>query len=121
MERPYLNDELHIKEYINSLGDHVFFSDKGTGIPLGCYMAWIRAAIDWQGYFLPCPSIQLNEEYIGRIPPSFCLCHISELEEWLLNNKPHDLGFKCSYCNCGKEHNDFIHGLLEEIEDAEFV
>lgn len=102
-------------------GDPLFFAEKMRGVVLGCYMAWIRAAIDWNGNFLPCPSIELNHEFNNTIPADFTLCHISKLEEWLLNNKPKDMGFRCSFCNCGKENNDFVHNLLNQVEDVDFV
>lgn len=101
---------------------YVFYSLKKRGPALGCYMAWIRAAIDWRGYFLPCPAMHLSEEYQGSIPDKFRLCHISELEKWLNKNRSHDLGFRCSMCNCGKENNDYTHNLLHGlIQDVEFV
>jgi hypothetical protein len=99
----------------------LFFSDKEMGSPFGCYSAWIRGAIDWNGNFLPCPSISLNEEYEGFVPEEFILCHISKLEEWLNENPPHDLGYRCEICNCGKSNNDFIHNLLQGGTDIDFV
>lgn len=105
----------------HELRDYLFFSDKESGTPLGCYMAWVRAAIDWRGNFLPCPSIQLNEETKGFIPDDFILCRVEDLETWLFYNTPSDLGFKCKFCNCGKENNDFIHNLLKDEPDDEFV
>ena len=110
-----------VSEAVNNLKGTAFFSEKDSGKPLGCYMAWIRAAIDWRGNFLPCPSIQLNEECEGEIPKKFILCHIDDLEEWLLKNPAHDLGFACNYCNCGKENNDFYHKVITMVGDYEFV
>jgi len=107
---------LKVSEY----GDPFFMSHKEPGEPKGCYMAWIRAAIDWRGNFLPCPAVELSEESEGYIPDKFKLCHISELEKWL-SSGAHDLGFRCSFCNCGKEINDFVHELFTEIEDVDFV
>lgn len=122
MKRPVTKSiENMTKNYVEKFGEPLFFSKKERGRPLGCYMAWVRAAIDWRGNFLPCPSIQLTEESEGTIPDSFPLCHISELEDWLDKNRPHDLGYRCSFCNCGKEHNDFIYNLLSEVEDVDFV
>jgi len=106
---------------ISQFKDHVFFSDKRYGKPLGCYMAWVRAAIDWRGNFLPCPSIHLNEEHEGKIPEDFPLCHIRDIKDWIKNNFPHDLGYRCKLCNCGKEHNDLIFNLLNGVEDVDFV
>jgi len=94
---------------------------KEIGSSQGCYMLWIRAAIDWKGNFLPCPSIELSREHFGLIPESFGICKISELEQWLCENPVHDLGYRCSFCNCGKDANDFIYSLLQEVEDVEFV
>jgi MoaA/NifB/PqqE/SkfB family radical SAM enzyme len=109
----------------------VFFSDKEDGTPKACYMPWIRAAITWEGIFIPCPSIQLTQEYKGHIPKSFYLCHVSDLEKWILNNPVRDMGYKCSYCNCGKDHNDFLYSYFngkveltkpnERIQDVDFV
>lgn len=99
----------------------MFFSDKEFGKPLGCYMAWVRAAIDWRGNFLPCPSMQLNKDSDGKIPDNFPLCHIKDIEQWIRNNPPHDLGYRCELCNCGKEHNDLIANLISGVEDVEFV
>jgi MoaA/NifB/PqqE/SkfB family radical SAM enzyme len=113
--------EKAIENYVRIIGDPFFFSKKKLGVPLGCYMAWVRAAIDWRGMFLPCPSIQLNINSEGKIPENFSLCHINNLEEWLLNNKPADIGYRCEFCNCGKEHNDLIHMLFERVDDVEFV
>ena len=110
-----------VENLIKDLGDPLFFAKKETGTPLGCYMAWVRAAIDWKGNFLPCPSIQLNLNSEGKIPDDFILCHITKLEEWLLKNTPHDLGYKCEFCNCGKEHNDLIYNLQKGVNDVDFV
>lgn len=111
-----------VKAYISSLkSEYVFFADKPTGSPDGCYMAWIRGAVDWNGNFLPCPSMHLNKEYQGYIPDKFKLCTIDGLESWLQKNKVHDMGFRCSICNCGKENNDFFHKVITDVEDAEFV
>ena len=41
-------------------GEPFYFSRKERGTPKGCYMPWIRAAIDWRGNFLPCPSVMLT-------------------------------------------------------------
>lgn len=98
-----------------------FFSKKEQGAPLGCYMPWIRAAIDWRGNFLPCPSVQLVPEYKGRVNNRFRLCHVSKLEKWLQDNRAHDMGFKCSFCNCGKEYNDLMHSYFHGVKDADFV
>ena len=64
---------------------------------------------------------QLNDKFDGEIPDNFALCHISELENWLINNRSRDLGYKCDFCNCGKEHNDLIYNLIKGIEDVDFV
>lgn len=107
---------------VHKFGNPLFFSKKELGKPLGCYMAWIRAAIDWNGMFLPCPSVQLNEEYEGFIPDNFKLCHINNIEDWLIKNRLHDLKYNCNFCNCGKENNDYIHNLLNgDILDVDFV
>jgi len=95
--------------------------DKEYGSPKGCYMTWIRAAIDWRGNFLPCPSIELSYESEGKIDESFAICKINDLEEWIKNNPIHDMGYRCTFCNCGKETNDFIHSLLSDVEDKDFV
>jgi MoaA/NifB/PqqE/SkfB family radical SAM enzyme len=123
VERPCSPErEKQIADMVSSYGSPLLFSNKEHGAPLGCYMAWVRAAIDWHGNLLPCPSMQLTYESPGSLPEDFKLCHISNLEEWLINNKPHDLGYKCSFCNCGKQQNDFIHKLREEVpEHVEFV
>jgi MoaA/NifB/PqqE/SkfB family radical SAM enzyme len=102
-------------------GYPLFFSKKEQGAPAGCYMPWIRAAIDWRGNFLPCPSVQLVPEYKGRVDDRFKLCHVSQLEKWLQNNRAHDMRFKCSFCNCGKEHNDLLHSYFHGVKDADFV
>lgn len=122
VQRPStLQRENDVENKVNKFGEPLFFSKKESGKPLGCYMAWIRAAIDWNGNFLPCPSMQLNLDSEGKIPENFPLCHISNLEEWLKSNPLHDLGYKCKFCNCGKEHNDFVFNLLQGVEDVEFV
>ena len=110
-----------VEKVIDFFDDYLFFAKKELGQPSGCYAAYFRAGIDWNGYFLPCPSIELNEENVGTIPSDFRLCHISELENWILSNPPHDLGFRCNYCNCGKQENEFIHDLLDDINDIDFV
>ncbi|MFA5075664.1 MAG: radical SAM protein [Candidatus Babeliales bacterium] len=109
--------EIAIKHY----GEPFFFARKERGIPAGCYMPWIRAAIDWTGHFLPCPSVMLVPGSVGKIADCFRLCHVRDLERWLQNNSPHDMGFRCGFCNCGKEHNDFIHELFSEVGNVEFV
>jgi MoaA/NifB/PqqE/SkfB family radical SAM enzyme len=122
IQRPAEKQDIEIlKVFINQYGDPLFFSDKELGKPLGCYIPWVRAAVDWNGNFLPCPSIQLNYDCEGKIPEGFALCHIKDLEAWLINNPPHDLGYRCEYCNCGKEINDMIYNLQEGVEDVEFV
>jgi MoaA/NifB/PqqE/SkfB family radical SAM enzyme len=122
VQRPCSEErEEDVKELVDVYGDPLFFSDKEMSSPAICYMAWIRAAIDWNGNFLPCPSVSLNEEYEGFVPKEFILCHISELEKWLNDNPPKDLGYRCKICNCGKENNDFIHELLQGGTDIDFV
>lgn len=113
--------ENNVETIVSNYGEPMFFSKKEIGKPKGCYMAWVRSAIDWNGNFLPCPSIQLNGDSEGKIPDDFKLCHISNLEEWLNNNRPKNLGYTCEFCNCGKEHNDFIHDLMKGVDDVEFV
>ena len=122
VERPStLERELEVGNSVGGFSPPLFFSHKESGAPLGCYMAWVRAAINWKGMFLPCPAMQLNYDSTGAIPESFPLCHISGLEEWILKNPPRDLGYRCGFCNCGKEHNDLIHSLSKEEEDVDFV
>ena len=122
VQRPCSKErEYAVEIAVSTLGSPLFFSKKELGKPKGCYMAWIRAAIDWNGNFLPCPAIQLNEENEGFIPNNFVLCNIGDIENWILNNKPHDLEYACSFCNCGKEENDFLHDLLEDVPDVDFV
>jgi organic radical activating enzyme len=114
--------ESRVRHIVSLAGyPYVFFSDKLHGVPDGCYMAWIRAAIDWEGNFLPCPAMHLSEEYKGLIPEKFRLCHVDRLEEWINQNRTHDLGFRCSTCNCGKENNDFFHKVVANIADEDFV
>lgn len=113
--------EIEVKSEVEKYGKPLIFFEKERGAPLGCYMLWIRAAIDWKGNFLPCPSIELSPEYFGRIPDSFAVCKIKDLEKWLLENPVHDLGYRCSFCNCGKDTNDFIYNMLEKVEDEDFV
>lgn len=123
VERPCSPErEEQISTMVSKYGSPLLFSNKEHGSPLGCYMAWVRAAIDWHGNLLPCPSMQLTYESPGSLPEDFKLCHISNLEEWLINNKPQDLGYRCNFCNCGKQQNDFIYKLKEEEpENVEFV
>lgn len=113
--------EQEVRQETNRLGKPFFFAEKEFGEPLGCYMAYVRAAVDWNGNLLPCPSIELNIDNLGTIPEEFRLCNISTLEKWILKNPPKDLGFRCKFCNCGKEENDFIYNLLQEVEDVNFV
>jgi len=110
-----------VKDKAENLGHPFLFFEKSNETPNGCYMAWIRAALDWEGNFLPCPSIELTPECAGYIPDNFKLCKVSELEEWILNNPVHDLGHRCKFCNCGKDTNDFVYGMLQDIEDVDFV
>ena len=58
---------------------------------------------------------------MGRIDKSFMLCHVDDPEEFLTKTTPHDMGFRCGFCNCGKENNDLVHDMLSEVADAEFV
>jgi len=115
------NQEIEASGIISKFGYPFFLTEKALGTPLGCYMAWIRAAIDWNGNFLVCPSPHLTDEYSGKIDKRFILCHIDNLEDWILKNAPHDLGYRCSFCNCGKEHNDMVHYILNKVDDGEFV
>lgn len=105
-------------DIVRRFGRPFFFSQKPRGTPAGCYMAWVRGAIDWEGFFLPCPATMIGHNEIqGR----FRLCHAQDLERWIKENRPKDLGFKCGFCNCGKEINDFIHTLKNGVKDVEFV
>lgn len=113
--------EQKVEEETKRLGKPFFFGKKEFGKPLGCYMAYVRAAIDWNGNLLPCPSVELNIDNLGMIPENFILCNASNLKKWILKNPPKDLGFRCNFCNCGKEENDFIYNLLQEVEDVNFV
>ncbi len=113
--------EEEVREATEKHGEPLLFFTKARGTPLGCYMAWFRAAMDWKGNFLPCPSMEVTFESFGKIPEDFGLCKASELEKWLIENPPKDLGYRCSFCNCGKDINDYVHGLLQEVEDVEFV
>ena len=70
---------------------------------------------------MACPSVPLVEENKGLIPDKFKLCHISELEKWFKDNIVHDMGFNCSFCNCGFSNNSLIYNLLNEPEDVDFV
>lgn len=113
--------EIHIKNAVHALGEPMFFSEKPSGKPLGCYAPYYRAAVDWNGNFLPCPSRQLTYDSEGKIPEGFALCHIKDLEVWLKNNPPHDLGYRCDFCGCGKQNNDLIYSLLHPVDDIDFV
>jgi len=122
MERPCAWDvEEKIRYLVKIYGGQVFFSEKSAGQPSGCYMAWVRAAIDWNGNFLPCPSVMINGISKNKIDDYWVLCHVSKLGEWLKNNTAKDLGFKCLYCNCGKDINEYIYSLKETIKDEDFV
>jgi len=110
-----------IRNEVARLGKPLLFFDKPSGAPQACYFAWIRGAITWEGKFLPCPSIELSPESFGKIPDDFARCHVRDLEEWLINNPPHDLGYRCSHCNCGKNTNNLIYQLMQPIQDVEFV
>jgi organic radical activating enzyme len=112
---------LQIGNEVIRLGYPLLFFDKEQGSAEGCYFAWLRGAIDWRGMYLPCPSIELSPESAGKIPKDFAVCHISEIENWLINNPPHDMGYRCGHCNCGKSVNNFIHNLLQPLEDINFV
>ena len=113
--------EQTVLDEVNKFGYPLVAFKKESGTPLGCYMLWIRAAINWKGEFLPCPSIELSPEYAGKIPDTFGVCKINNLEQWLINNPPHDLGYRCSFCNCGKDTNDYIYNLKKSVEDVDFV
>jgi hypothetical protein len=122
IKQPCDNDMKYrmIKSVTEALGEPLFFADKPTGTPPGCYMAWVRAAIDWTGHFLPCPSVMLDDDG-GTVKKAFRLCHASKLGAWLDANPPRDLGFRCAFCNCGKENNELVHKMFERMDDADFV
>ena len=113
--------ELSVQQATESYGNPLLFFTKPRGAPSGCYMPWFRAAIDWRGNFLPCPSVEVSFENFGKIPEEFFICKIENLEQWLNENPPHDMGHRCSFCNCGKDINDYVHLLLQKTEDVEFV
>jgi MoaA/NifB/PqqE/SkfB family radical SAM enzyme len=113
--------ELEVQNATESYGEPLLFFTKPRGAPLGCYMPWFRAAIDWHGNFLPCPSVEVSFENFGEIPEEFFICKIKNLEKWLQENPPHDMGHRCSFCNCGKDINDYVYLLLQETEDVDFV
>jgi uncharacterized Fe-S cluster-containing radical SAM superfamily protein len=106
------------RAFAERFGAPFFFSPKETGTPAGCYMAWVRAEVDWKGFFLPCPAVMFEKRAVGE---EFRLCHVKDLDRWLQANPPRNLGFKCGFCDCGKEINDFIRGVLDGIKDIEFV
>jgi len=106
---------------VSKYGNPLIFFRKEFGTPSGCYMVWLRAAIDWKGNFLPCPSMELSFESPGKLPEDFALCKIKDLENWLENNPVYDLGYRCTFCNCGKDENEYIHNLLQKMEDIDFV
>lgn len=110
-----------VENEVKKYGYPLLFFEKEYGNSNGCYMIYIRAGLDWNGNFLPCPSIELSPEHVGKIPEDFGVCKAKDIEKWLINNTPHDLGYKCSFCNCGKNSNDFIGLLLKEVEDKDFV
>jgi len=113
--------EIAVEEETNKYGYPLLFFKKEFGIANGCYMIWIRAALDWNSNFLPCPSIELSPEHAGKIPDNFGVCKINEIEYWLKNNPPHDLKYRCEFCNCGFDTNNYIHQLLKPMEDVNFV
>jgi hypothetical protein len=110
-----------VGDEVSKYGYPLLFFEKESGSPSGCYFAWIRAAITWNGEFLPCPSIELSPESAGKIPDDFAVCNVGDLENWLNEHPVFDLGYRCSHCNCGKSTNNFIHNLLEPMEDVNFV
>jgi len=109
------------QDEVRRLGEPFFFAEKEEGVSTACYMPWIRAAVDWRGNFLPCLSVHLTPEFQGKVEDRFKLCHVSGLEKWLNENPAHDMGYRCSFCNCGKEHNELIHSFINGVEDADFV
>lgn len=113
--------ETVVGKEVKDLGEPLLFFKKEFGSPLGCYMPWIRAAIDWKGNFLTCPSIELTFESPGYIPDDFTICKIEDLEEWILETPVHDMGYRCTFCNPGKDTNDFIHNIMKPVEDVDFV
>jgi organic radical activating enzyme len=112
-----------VQEKVNKYGYPLIFFTKVSGKPMGCYFAWIRAGISWDGYFLQCPSVELSFEHFGGIPDEYKLCEIKDLESWIINNPPNDnLKFDCTHCNCGKDVNDMIYNLKNNtMEDIDFV
>jgi len=116
-----LEFEQRVYDEVQRYGKPLIMFKKEPGVVEGCYMLWIRAALDWNANFLPCPSIELSPEYAGKIPADFGVCKVGGIEEYLISHKPHDLGWRCSFCNCGKDSNDYIHNLLQEINDVDFV
>jgi organic radical activating enzyme len=110
-----------VRDEISRLGEPLLFFDKPSGAPNGCYFAYVRGAIDWNAKYLPCPSIELSPESFGKIPEDFAVCHVKDLEEWLINNRPRDMGYRCTHCNCGREVNNYVHSLLKKVEDVNFV
>jgi len=116
-----LEFEQRVYDEVQRYGKPLIMFKKEPGVVPGCYMLWIRAALDWNANFLPCPSIELSPEYAGKIPADFGVCKVGGIEEYLISHKPHDLGYRCSFCNCGKDSNDYIHNLLQEISDVDFV
>lgn len=119
--QPFTGNIQDVKNIVKLYDPLFFFSEKEQGVPAGCYMPWIRAAIDWNGNFLPCVSVQLTKDSVGKIDKSFKLCNIKDIEKWILNNKPHDMGYRCEPCNCGKQYNDFIDNFMKEHNDKDFV
>jgi hypothetical protein len=111
-----------VEDEVNKWGYPLLFFPKESGRPKGCYFAWIRGAVTWDGYFLVCPSPELSWDSAGRIDDKFKLCKIKDLEKWLKDNPPRNLGYDCSFCNCGKEVNDFLFDLInDKTEDVDFV
>lgn len=113
--------EKAVGDEVNRLGYPLVFFEKESGVPLSCYMAYIRGAINWKGEFLPCPSIEITNDSVGKIPEDFALCKVSELESWFKENRPSDLGYRCKGCTCAVASNNFIHNMMSYVEDVDFV
>ena len=114
------SDAEAVEAYVKYRPPLMFFG-KTPGPPKACFMTWVRAAIDWNGNFITCASPEMTPEASAQTPKMHELCKVEDLDRWLNENRPHDMGHRCTFCNCGKDSNDYIHGVLQEVPDVDFV
>lgn len=87
--------------------------------PAGCYSAWWKPMVAWDGWVYPC-CYGTTYEWNRDVPPAYRLCELRDFERFFTEEAIRDLGHRCSNC-LGWEQNNLMHAALTPVEDVEFL